>query len=796
MRNSQESARILVNSQEHQVPADSLALRKWQVWDKVECPLARVTLRYFFENTSPEPLEVVYTMPMASDVLLDQFKIMLDDELVVSQLVPRETAETVYEEFFERGDFAVQLHMERSNVFTLNIGNLMPGAQLFMEIEATRLIEVQKNHFTLRIPTVIGPRYVPGVPTGGQRGMGWALPTDQVPDADFVTPPYQIEDVPYTVGAAFDISNNVHVESIESPSHPFKIEMNKNGGYRAILGESLSPDRDIILRVELSPRQSPHFWEYRYKNKILGALNVWGMFNQKTTSQPRKVTFLIDISGSMDGKKLETTLQAVKLCLRKLEPGDAIRLIAFESTIHPWKRNATWVELTDASLQDAERWLDRLHSMGGTEILPAIQQALMGKGAIGENHIIVLLTDGQVANEAEVQHTLRQSGFKGKMLLFGIDSAVNQEFFQGIQQFISATTHFIYPGEDIARAVNLQFENLRYPWIQNIRLRFKNGAVKSPLQIFTPMPFTLPVNSNRLIFFEAEDALTDLIAVELEGETDEKVVMPVEWGLEEFPAQHLFRFWARQIVEVQGMKQTLSAKELQEMAMHFKIPSRYTSWIATKILEEKADQPARIQVVPHQFPHGWSEDHFYFEKVFDAIIPRRKFADAQPLFLHREEHIMDFDEKVIDEPQLISRLLLDQRLDGAIELSGYSDNFISLAVLLWVLHNRLFENYPEYATNWEKLAHFCIGKESQFAPEEFLLWGGIVKMYSRELEQISGQKIVLRKPMKERVLDQKAMKKITRRMPDEEASLKKFMRWVGKAQQILTAEITKKALDH
>ena len=60
-----------------------------------------------------------------------------------------------------------------------------------------------------------------------------------------------------------------------------------------------------------------------------------------------------------------------------------------------WYRPTTW-----ARWQTLE-WLGRINARGGTEMVPALQQAIeMLSGSNGEREaILVLVTDGQVAGE-------------------------------------------------------------------------------------------------------------------------------------------------------------------------------------------------------------------------------------------------------------------------------------------------------------------------------------------------------------------------------------------------------------
>jgi hypothetical protein len=78
----------------------------------------------------------------------------------------------------------------------------------------------------------------------------------------------------------------------------------------------------------------------------------------------------------MEGEKLGAAKQAVSAVLHNLDQGDRFRLIVFESRVHP--HTPRLVEFTQRSLEQADRWIAALRSMGGTETAPALAEAFAG----------------------------------------------------------------------------------------------------------------------------------------------------------------------------------------------------------------------------------------------------------------------------------------------------------------------------------------------------------------------------------------------------------------------------------
>ncbi|MDP9277903.1 MAG: VIT and VWA domain-containing protein, partial [Gemmatimonadota bacterium] len=89
---------------------------------------------------------------------------------------------------------------------------------------------------------------------------------------------------------------------------------------------------------------------------------------------PRDLTFVIDVSGSMSGEKIEQARAAGKQVLRSLSAMDRFRLIDFSSDVRTFRDNFSVA--TRENIRAAERYLDDLDAQGSTNISGALDEAL------------------------------------------------------------------------------------------------------------------------------------------------------------------------------------------------------------------------------------------------------------------------------------------------------------------------------------------------------------------------------------------------------------------------------------
>src|SRR5215471_16799630 len=115
-------------------------------------------------------------------------------------LQERAQARKEYEQAIQAGHRAAITEEERPNVFTLRVGNLMPGEQATVRLTLIGPLPTSDGEATFRFPLVVAPRYIPGTPLPGPSvGDGTAPDTDAVPDASRITPPVLLPGYPNPV---------------------------------------------------------------------------------------------------------------------------------------------------------------------------------------------------------------------------------------------------------------------------------------------------------------------------------------------------------------------------------------------------------------------------------------------------------------------------------------------------------------------------------------------------------------------------------------------------------------------
>lgn len=172
------------------------------------------------EPIQREPIEAVYAFPLHERAAVDDYWIHVGERSLHGEIHRRAEAKEIYEDAKAKGQRAGLLEQERPNVFTQSVANIPPGEPTEIQMHMVQPVAQEAGRGTLSLPTVVGPRFIPGAPVG-HSGAGVSPDTDEVADASKVTRP--VLD-PKSRGCALllitvDIESSLSIGGLASASH-------------------------------------------------------------------------------------------------------------------------------------------------------------------------------------------------------------------------------------------------------------------------------------------------------------------------------------------------------------------------------------------------------------------------------------------------------------------------------------------------------------------------------------------------------------------------------------------------
>ena len=620
---------LLIMDQQGEL-TNSCPLQQTDVRIEISGFLARTTVVQHFSNPFPEKIEAVYVFPLPNRAAIDDMTLTVGDRVVKGKIKRREEARVLYEAARAQGHVAGILDQERPNIFTQSVANIMPGEKVAVTISYVETLTYKDGAYQLVFPMVVGPRYIPGVPTG-QIGGGWAYDTDQVPDASTITPPV----TPPGTRAGHDISITVAVDAglplnvIASPSHSISIDTIKpNRAVVRLQTGTTIPNKDFLLTYNVAGEKiQDAVLTHREGNDGFFTLILQPpdrVIPDDVT--PKELVFVLDTSGSMSGFPIEKAKETMALALKGLNPHDTFNLITFAGDTHVLFPEP--VSATRDNLRKAQEFLQSRRGSGGTEMMKAIRTALEPSDSPQHIRIVCFMTDGYVGNDMAILDEVQQHP-NARIFSFGIGNSVNRFLLDNMAEYGRGEVEYVGLQDDGSAAAQRFYKRIRHPLLTDISIDWGDLEVtdvypKRLPDLFSAKPliltgrYTQPRKSNVKIHGTVS-GLPVVREVELnfpESETSHKVLAAL-WA--RLKIAHLLSQDFKGIQ--QGRPNTTISEAITQLGLNYRLMTQFTSFVAVEEMTvTEGGEPRRIDV-PVEIPDGVSYEGVFGDRNWESKGP-------------------------------------------------------------------------------------------------------------------------------------------------------------------------------
>ena len=628
----------------------------------VECPLkhtdvkasisgfiARVTVTQTFDNPFDENIEAVYVFPLPHTAAVDDMTMVIGERRIVGLIKRRDEARAMYEQAIKRGSTASLLEQERPNIFTQSVGNIKPGKEIHIEISYVDVLNYDMGTYEFHFPMVVGPRYIPGAPIskkpelpselkgkvgeieetespaeeGDPSGTGWSPDTTRVTDASRITPPTLKPG--YRTG--HDISLSVLLEAgvpvgdIKIVNHEATLKRTGASSAAAEISPSDSiPNKDFVMKYAVAGEKPEMAVLAHSKGTDQGYFML--MIQPKLDAElaqapPRDLVFLVDASGSMSGEPLDKVKEAMRHFFRLSKPNDTVQVITFANRAE--KMFEKPLPATQDNVERALKYTQQIQASGGTEMLTGIQKVLNEPADPNRVRIVVMFTDGQIGNEAEIIKEVRKrAGDQIRFWVIGVGSSPNRFLIEGVATQGGGMSGVLDLDTDPKELVIQIVERIHRAQLAKIQINWNELPVH---EIF---PRRIPeLWAGRPIILYGRFANGGKSRLELSGTAEGK---PLSYSLNvtlpNVNSEHnvLSTVWARKKIEDISAQMYYAdtpevVEEITQVALTHRLMSQYTSFVAVdeseaQLVSRQANPPRQV-VVPVPMPAGTD-----FEGVF------------------------------------------------------------------------------------------------------------------------------------------------------------------------------------
>lgn len=414
-----------------------------------------------FVNRGPGLGEADYIFPLPNGAAFEDLRLEINGELVSGETLPADKARRIYEDIVRR---------QRDPALVEWIGYGLVRARIFpLPTGQEKRVVVRFRSVVRREGSALRVDYARGTDPGGQRtpivmpaaiervddderASGWSRFTLTIPRGADYGEPY-------------------------SPTHSLRIR--DRGDRREVRASGTAGNITVLLPLRRPNEPSITVVAHAPDREDGYALIAISPPAARTRALPRDVTFVVDVSGSMRGSKLEQAKAAGRAILASLERGDRFRVIDFSTDVHSYRDG--FIAATPENIREARRYIDGLRAEGSTNISGAIEEALdvdatpTRHGRMERMPFVVFVTDGEPTvgerNPDLIAAMAARLRNEARVFTFGVGAEIHAGLIEQLALEGRGTAHFVSGSESVERAVSLLAQRLTSPVLSNVRVR-------------------------------------------------------------------------------------------------------------------------------------------------------------------------------------------------------------------------------------------------------------------------------------------------------------------------------------
>ncbi len=593
------------------------------------------TINQVFTNTGNFPIEAIYVFPLPENGAVHDMKMLINDRLIQGVIKEKEEAKIIYEKAKKEGKRASLTEQQRPNIFTNSVANIMPGDVIIIRLEYIAPVQYEDGVFSLRFPTVVAPRFIPGNKITGYSGNGWAQDTDIVPDASKITPPVLPKGYRdgHNISITVTLDSGLPIDDVNCESHYIITEKLDENIYQISLKNNVAiPNRDFVLDYTIKQGFEPQaalFTAVENDEHYFMLMAV----PPKQTSQtilPKEMVFIIDVSGSMSGESIGQAKQGLEQMVQSLRKDDYFNIIAFDDENYLFKGST--IKATKNNKAEAFEFIYNLKAMGGTNAHPALRLGMQMMTHNDLVNMVIFLTDGSVGNEKDLINLVHWNINNSRLFPIGIGSAPNSFLLRKIAREGRGTFTYISTTSQVESKISELFHKIEQPALTDLQLHIEGSPELFP----NPIP-DLFIGEPLFVVGKMQDS-SDKPAI-LTGRTPEGYIkLSIELNTENASKDPAIpTIWARakisQLMEEYWLGDRNKRDEVLKLALDYQLLTQFTSFVAVEHKIVNPEGKSMKSAIPTHIPKGWD-----FEKVFaDAessintvVIP--KTGSSAPLF--------------------------------------------------------------------------------------------------------------------------------------------------------------------
>merc|ERR1719347_114259 len=468
-----------------------LKITKFHVDSKIQFRYARTQVTSHIKNPGTAPNQADFTMVLPDSAFISNFSMIIRDVEYVAQVKEKEEAKKNFNEAINQGRGAgiISKDIRDANIFTVST-NIEPGAKVIFKLTYEELLERKSGKYKHSIN--IDPKQLVE-DFKIEVFINESLPISSI----FVPELIQSNELDF-IGSGENTIAEVE-RNVDGVANNARIVFAPDKSYQEEAGaQGLSGQFVVKYDVDRQGEDS--------EVQVIDGYFVHYFVPDNLETLAKHAVFVLDVSGSMGGEKLEQLKDSMFTVLDDMTDRDYFNIITFSSNIEHWSPNTTdyedsgplstqvqVIQATEENKNLAIKHILGLEAGGGTNINDAmIEGVRMAELALkGENipvyvkSMIIFLTDGlpssgETNNEA-IKKNIKVANNELDIPIFSIGFGRDLDFtlIKEISEQANSFSKRIYEGSDAALQLEDFFAQISSPLIYNLKFDYVGGLIQN-----------------------------------------------------------------------------------------------------------------------------------------------------------------------------------------------------------------------------------------------------------------------------------------------------------------------------
>ncbi len=526
---------------------------------RIDENVATTSMEQSFLNLTGRDLEVRVMIPIPAGAAIDSSALSMNDQMVEGKLYDAQQAQTIFESIVNQRRDPALLRFVGDNIYEARVFPIPPNQERRLKFRYTQALTASSGMYDYK-----------HILSGSQ------LYQNGIENFSFECT-IRSKD---PIGPVYSPSHQVAVNRIDERTAQIKLS-----------GTNLSSDRnfqlyfapsnsDVALRV-ITHRVSGDEGYFMLIGRADSQI-------EKAKILPKEIVFVADVSGSMQGEKIEQTKKALKFCLNSLSAQDRFNLITFSTDVQGLSSDKL-LDATKENIAKALAAVDQIEATGGTNIEGALSAAVASDFTPGaaKAKSIVFMTDGLptvgIVDPQTIMKGVLQANqaHKARIFNFGVGNDVNTHLLDKMSLDGDGVSSYVSPREDIEVKVSDFYSKIKHPVMTEVSVDFGSGKTNS---VYPRRISALYRGGEILVMgrYKGEGPGEIVLTGNVGGEI-RKIPLQVTWPARDLANSHLPRVWAMRKIghlledlRLHGQNQEIIG-EIVALAQRHGIVTPYTS---------------------------------------------------------------------------------------------------------------------------------------------------------------------------------------------------------------------------